>query len=213
MVIIILTIIIIIIGIILINNNNNNNNKFTKVEAIESVESVESEDLPDMRNKVYDVAYTLGINYLKIMGYHKFFELKHPAVMFDIDDTLINLSGKPIKPIIKLLNECIKLNLIVVIITARDYRSKDETIKELKKYGINYDLLYLRKPTDDIRTFKSNIKQYLKESDDITIILSVGDNIIDVDGEYSGYFLKLPNTSDSKLYHLNSDKKLEVVQV
>jgi predicted secreted acid phosphatase len=205
--IIILIIIIIIIGILLINNNSNN--KFTKVE---SVESVESEDSVDMRNKVYDTAYTLGMNYLKIMNYHKFFNLKHPAVMFDIDDTLINLSGKPIKPIIKLLNECIKLNLIVVIITARDYQSKDETIKELKKLDINYDLLYLRKPTDDIKIFKSKIKQYLKEADDITIILSLGDNLIDVEGEYSGYFLKLPNTSDPKLYHLNSDKKIEVVQ-
>jgi len=202
---IILILLIILIIILLINNT-----KFTKVE---SVESVESEDSLDMRNKVYEVAYQLGMNYLKIMGYHKFFELKHPAVMFDIDDTLIHYSGKPIKPIIKLLKECIKLNLIVVIITARDYRSRDETIKELKKYGINYDLLYLRKQSDDIRTFKSSIKEHLKESDDITIILSVGDNIIDVDGEYSGYFLKLPNTSDSKLYHLNSDKKLEVVQV
>jgi predicted secreted acid phosphatase len=103
--------------------------------------------------------------------------------------------------------------LIVIIITARDFRFKDETIKELKKHGIKYDLLYLRKQNDNIRTFKSNIKKHLKETDDITIILSVGDNIIDVDGEYSGYFLKLPNTSDPKLYHLNSDKKLEVVQV
>jgi len=150
---------------------------------------------------------------LKININNNFFDLKHPAVMFDIDDTLIHYSGKPIKPISKLLNECIKLKLIVIIITARDFRFKDETIKELKKHGIKYDLLYLRKQTDNIRTFKSNIKKHLKETGDITIILSVGDNIIDVDGEYSGYFIKLPNTSDSKLYHLNSEKKLEVVQV
>jgi predicted secreted acid phosphatase len=166
-----------------------------------------------MRNKVYEVAYNLGMNYLKIANHNNFFDLKHPAVMFDIDDTLIHYSGKPIKPIIKLLNECIKLNLTVIIITARDSQYTDETIKELKKHGIKCDLLYLRKPTDDLRKFKSKIKEYLKENEDITIILSVGDNIIDVDGEYSGYFIKLPNTSDSKLYHLNSEKKLEVVQV
>ena len=198
-------VLIIIILLILIGISTNNTNNFTEVNKV-----INS---PDMQNKVYEVAYTLGMNYLKISIDNNFFDLKHPAVMFDIDDTLIHYSGKPIKPIIKLLNECIKLNLIVIIITARDYRFKDETIKELRKHGIKYDLLYLRKQTDNIRTFKSNIKKYLKETDDITIILSVGDNIIDVDGEYSGYFLKLPNTTDPKLYHLNSDKKFEMVQV
>jgi predicted secreted acid phosphatase len=195
--IIIILILLLLIGIsILINNSN-----FTEVIT------------DNMRNKVYEVAYNLGMNYLKIANHNNFFDLKHPAVMFDIDDTLIHYSGKPIKPMIKLLNECIKLNLTVIIITARDSQYTDETIKELKKHGIKCDLLYLRKPTDDLRKFKSKIKEYLKENEDITIILSVGDNIIDVDGEYSGYFIKLPNTSDSKLYHLNSEKKLEVVQV
>jgi predicted secreted acid phosphatase len=194
---IIIIILLLLIGIsILINNSN-----FTEVIT------------ENMRNKVYEVAYTLGMNYLKIANHNNFFDLKHPAVMFDIGDTLIHYTGKPIKPIIKLLNECIKLNLTVIIITARDSQYTDETIKELKKHGIKCDLLYLRKPTDDLRKFKSKIKEHLKENEDITIILSVGDNIIDVDGEYSGYFIKLPNTSDSKLYHLNSEKKLEVVQV
>jgi len=201
----ILIIIIILILLLLIGINTNNFSTINKVNN--------SPDSPDMRNKVYEVAYNLGMNYLKISIDNNFFDLKHPAVMFDIDDTLIHYSGKPIKPMIKLLNECIKLNLTVIIITARDSQYTDETIKELKKHGIKCDLLYLRKPTDDLRKFKSKIKEYLKENEDITIILSVGDNIIDVDGEYSGYFIKLPNTSDSKLYHLNSEKKLEVVQV
>ena len=195
--IIIIIILLLLIGISILTNSNN----FTEVITL------------DMQNKVYEIAYTLGMNYLNINIDNDFFNLKHPAVMFDIDDTLIHYSGKPIKPMIKLLMECIKLNLIIIIITARDFRFKDETIKELRKHGINYDLLYLRKQTDNIRTFKSNIKENLKKTEDITIILSVGDNIIDVDGEYSGYFIKLPNTSDSKLYHLNSEKKLEVVQV
>ena len=199
---VLIIILIILIIILLIKNNT------TKFSIINN-----SEDLFDMRNKVYDVAYTLGMNYLNIANHNNLFNLKQPAVMFDIDDTLIHYSEKPIKPIIKLLNECIKLNLIVVIITARESRYKDLTIKELKKHGISCDLLYLRNPTDDIKTFKSKIKEYLKESEDITIILSVGDNIIDVDGDYSGYFLKLPNAIDPKLYHLNSDKKFEMVQV
>ena len=164
-----------------------------------------------MKNNVYNTAYELGINYLKIMKQHKFYNLERPAVMFDIDGTVIDYSGKPIKPIIDLLNKCIEMNLIVIIITARESKYTQETIKELSKNKIKYDMLYLRKPEDNVNVFKSNIKKYLKEVDNITTIMSIGDNIIDVDGEYSGYFIKLPNEHDKRLFHLNSDKKIELI--
>ena len=35
-------------------------------------------------------------------------------------------------------------------------------------------------------------------------IMSIGDNIIDVVGDYSGYAIKLPNTSDPRLFHKNT---------
>lgn len=162
--------------------------------------------------KVYKVAYDLGINYLKIMKYHNFYNLEYPAVMFDIDDTLIDYSGKPIKSIINLLDVCIDLGLIIIIITARSVSSEEYTIRELEKNKIRYNVLYLRHDNDDINTFKSKTKQYLAEKENVNIIMSVGDNLIDVDGNYSGYFIKLPNQTDSRLYHLNSDKKLEIVQ-
>ena len=41
--------------------------------------------------------------------------------------------------------------------------------------------------------------------------MSVGDNIIDIDGNYSGYFIKLPNDKDPNLYHLNSNGVTEIV--
>ena len=162
--------------------------------------------------KVYKTAYELGINYLKIMKYHNFYNLEYPAVMFDIDDTLIDHSGKPMKDIINLLDVCIDLGLIIIIITARSVSSEEYTIRELEKNKIRYNVLYLRHDNDDINTFKSKTKQYLAEKENMTIIMSVGDNLIDVDGNYSGYFIKLPNQTDSRLYHLNSDKKLEIVQ-
>ena len=60
----------------------------------------------DMRKSVYTIAQQLGENYLDIMKENDYFNLKFPAVMFDIDDTLLEQpSGKPIKPIIKLLNK------------------------------------------------------------------------------------------------------------
>jgi predicted HAD superfamily phosphohydrolase YqeG len=173
----------------------------------------ESFTTDDTMLKKYKTAYDLGINYIRIMSYHKFYNIKYPAVMFDIDDTLINYSGKPITPIIKLLKECNDLGLLIVIITARDSIYHDETVKELKKFDIPYEFLFLRRPHDGINTFKSAIKQYLAEKEDIIIVMSLGDNLIDVDGDYSGYFIKLPNRNDPNLYHLNADKKIEVVKV
>ena len=164
-------------------------------------------------NHVYNVAYDLGLNYLKISSNHNFYNIPYPAVMFDIDDTLIDNSGKPIKPIINLLKKCIKYDLLVIIITARDSMYSNETIQELKKHNIKYTMLYLKEPQDNIYDFKSKIKQNLKEYDNIVTIMSIGDNIVDVDGDYSGYFIKLPNKNDDKLYHLNSDKKLEVIDI
>jgi len=41
--------------------------------------------------------------------------------------------------------------------------------------------------------------------------MSIGDNIIDVDGENSGYFIKLPNHNDPNLYHLNTKGVPEIV--
>jgi uncharacterized alpha/beta hydrolase family protein len=167
----------------------------------------------DMKKSVYTIAQQLGENYLDIMKENDYFNLKFPAVMFDIDDTLIEQpSGKPIKPIIKLLNKCLRDRLIILIITARDSDYYSETVEELRKNNIKYGFLYLRKHgIDDMRTFKSLIKKKLAEENEITTIMSVGDNTIDVSGEYSGYYLKLPNHNDPNLYHLNSQGISEIV--
>ena len=74
----------------------------------------------------------------------------------------------------------------------------------LKNNKIDYEFLYLRKDTDDINKFKSDIKCMLAEGNDIITIMSVGDNILDINGECSGYWLKLPNQHDPNLYHLNN---------
>ena len=163
-------------------------------------------------SNAYTTAYQLGKNYINTMKNNNFSNLKYPAVMFDIDDTLIDYNGKPIKPIIKLLNTCIKAGLIVVIITARDYKYYDITIDQLLKWNIDYEFLFLRNPGDDIKKFKSNIKQKLAEENDIVTIMSVGDNVIDVDGPYSGYFIKLPNKYSPDLFHLSNSRQIQKVQ-
>lgn len=160
---------------------------------------------------VYKDAYDLGNKYLSVCKKSNYFDLQYPAVMFDIDDTLIDYSGKPIKNIIKLLNKCISQKLIVIIITARADAYKEETIQQLEANDIKYGALFLRSANDDINTFKSNIKKKLAEQSDITTIMSIGDNIIDIDGEYSGYWIKLPNNNDHRLYHLNADGESEQI--
>jgi hypothetical protein len=41
--------------------------------------------------------------------------------------------------------------------------------------------------------------------------MSVGDQLHDISGEYSGYFIKLPNHEDPRLFHLNNKGKIEQI--
>ena len=167
----------------------------------------------DMQNlKAYTKANKLGKKYIKSIK-------KLPnkaAVMFDIDDTLLYVNSDnliPIKNLINLLNFCIDKELLIVIITARDNKYRQETINDLNKNGINYSILYCRNnPQDNYELFKSDVKKKLKIDNNIEIIMSVGDQLIDVLGEYSGYGLKLPNKSDPNLYETSLDGS-KLVQV
>jgi hydroxymethylpyrimidine pyrophosphatase-like HAD family hydrolase len=148
-------------------------------------------------------------NIKKIKG-----EFSNPSVMFDIDDTLIDsITKKKIEPMIKLLNKCIKEDYSIIIITARDVQYTKQTKAELEKNGIKYNLLFLRDPSRDyFHTFKSNIKKLLSEKD-IDIVMSIGDQMHDVSGEYSGYYIKLPDHVDDLLFHLNADGNPEEIKL
>ena len=167
----------------------------------------------DMDKDLYSIAYELGINYLNTVKFDN-----KSTVMFDIDDTLLYVldkpnTFKPIKPMIRLLNECRRRGLIILIITARSNKFTAETKKDLKKYNIYYDYLYLRvSPKDDHQIFKSDIKKIFLEKHQIKTIMSVGDNEIDIVGDYSGDFsIKLPNRTDPNLYQLSYGKLENIV--
>ncbi len=166
--------------------------------------------------KAYKIASELGFNYIE--NYIKNFKNKSnkSGVMFDIDDTLLYVKNdntlRPIKPIIDLLNYCITQDLLIIIITAREEKYKQYTIDDLNNYGINYSFLYLRGPEDHGEMFKSKIKENLYYNYGIKILLSVGDNIIDIIGPKSGYSLKLPNKTDKKLYEKSEDS-YELIEV
>jgi len=154
---------------------------------------------------VYSTAKQLGYSYLRKIKKSNYFNVDKPAVMFDIDDTLISYSKEPIKPIIELLKKCKRDGLMIIIITARDSEYTNQTAEELAHFDIPYDRLYLRGRKDSLESFKSQIKEYISKKDDIQIMMSLGDNMMDIVGDYSGYWIKLPNHEDPSLYHLSAD--------
>jgi len=109
------------------------------------------------------------------------------AVMFDIDDTLIFISGRANKPIINLLHYCSHLGYTIVIITARPDRiwMHQFTKWQLKRYNIIYDeLLFI----------PAELKGEAKASSGYNYILSVGD--MDTDLTNSAFGLKISNGCD-----------------
>ena len=202
---IIILLILIIILLIILNNNK-------EIMVIENVFNL----------KAYKNANILGKKYINSFNILP----NKGAVMFDIDDTLLFVKNKliinnqglintliPIRPIINLLNFCLSKNLLIIIITARDNKYKQETINDLNKNSINYSFLYCRhSPQDNHDLFKSDVKENLKNNHGIEILMSVGDQLVDVIGPCSGYGIKLPNKSNLNLYEssLDSSKLIQV---
>jgi len=152
---------------------------------------------------LHNIAYDLGINYIKMVKNNN---LPGKCVMFDIDDTLLYVNNDgtftPIKPMIKLLNEARKNKMKILIITARDSIATNQTINDLEENDIYYDYLYLREnPKDNYQLFKSDIKKKYMDLYGLNIVMSIGDNDLDIIGPYSGYCIKLPNKKDPRLFH------------
>ena len=154
-------------------------------------------------------ARELGIKYLKKMEKMNYGDFENPAVMFDIDETL-SYYGVPLMEIIDIAKYAKSRGLLIVIITARPTSSEAYSKEELKEMGINYDYMFHMRKDEDISTYKKNTKARLKKNNKINIIMSIGDNIIDIDGIHSGYSIKLPNSTsnDDTLWHLNKNSNL-----
>jgi len=63
------------------------------------------------------------------------------AIVVDIDDTLIALSGDPIENVVAFVKE---YDGAVLIVTARREARRDETIAQLDAIGVDYELLQMR---------------------------------------------------------------------
>jgi predicted HAD superfamily phosphohydrolase YqeG len=110
------------------------------------------------------------------------------AVMFDIDDTLLYVSGRPIVPMIKLLWDAQAMGYKVVIITARPRLEPviQWTMQQLKDNGITFDKLGFT---------SADTKILMKQKLGYNFVLSVGDQETDLTG--STHWLNTSNFSHS----------------
>lgn len=110
------------------------------------------------------------------------------AVMFDIDDTLLTVTGRPITPMIKLLWDAQAEGYKVVIITARPRLEPiiEWTVRQLADHGITYDKLGFT---------SAQTKILMKQKLGYNFVLSVGDQETDLTG--SEHWLNTSNFSHS----------------
>lgn len=142
---------------------------------------------------------------------------KKPAIVFDIDDTLLSayrcakpdgftrgaigicvVTGKQtkIKQTVALYKYAIKKKVTVFLISARPANLRSQTLEHLSKAGLSgYKSLSLR-PTDDPNTttqvpYKSGERQKIQKKG-YTIVANLGDQKTDLAGGFGKGF-KIPN--------------------
>jgi len=111
---------------------------------------------------------------------------KQYTAIFDIDETIIN-KNILIEPIYNLYIHAVKNNIRIVFITARDGNKDtiDFTIKQLKHFGLEYDLLYFRPPSmKNVEKFKLFARMNVVENGHEPLF-SIGDMHWDV-GKFGG---------------------------
>ena len=119
----------------------------------------------------------------------------NPAIIFDIDDTLINSTDNIIYPILNIYKFAKVLNLTIIIITNRsgDKETIKFTLDQLQKHGItDYKSIYFRSPQKENNPWR--FKQISRKSiyeRGFNVIMSIGDQEWDI-GKYGGIGFILP---------------------
>lgn len=117
-----------------------------------------------------DTLRNIGTHYLRtsrqIVG-------PNDAVMFDIDDTLLTITGQPIVPMVKLLWDAQAMGYKIIIITARPRLEPiiQWTMKQLEDNGISFDKLGFT---------SADTKILMKQKLGYNFVLSVGDQQTDL---------------------------------
>ena len=174
------------------------------VRRITSFGEIKQDIVYCQKDMLYQQAYKIGKNFIESIP-----KPCNGAVMFDIDDTLlkvgVNCSLTPIDSIINLLKLCKRKGYKILIITARplitdNYR---HAVKNLNDNDIPYDELILRPPEMLPEKYKPMVKEKLTKSNFVTIVMSVGDQEVDISGDNSGFRILLPSKCNN--YRLITD--------
>lgn len=110
------------------------------------------------------------------------------VVVYDIDDTLLDLAGNPIEHIVRTYKYALSKGFLTAIITARPALKQniENTVKQLESNGIHdYICVYLRPiDTNDVARYKMLSRKDLHDRG-YNVVMSIGDLPWDV-GQYGG---------------------------
>ncbi|MNK66938.1 HAD superfamily, subfamily IIIB (Acid phosphatase) [compost metagenome] len=132
------------------------------------------------------------------------------SAVFDIDDTLIDSYTKNvIEPVLELYQYCINIGMPVFIITARDIKYQGFTERQLIKKGIRgYERMYMIDykrimnenvglKFEDVMNkrgyIKSRYRLDIRDSYKYHVLLNVGDDDKDFEGDIFEVGVKLPH--------------------
>ena len=87
------------------------------------------------------------------------------AIIVDIDDTLIHL-GKPMQGVIDAINA---MDGRKIIVTARPVAQREETVKQLDEFGVNYTALFMKDVDQPTPEWKASIAKRLLTRYDIVL--------------------------------------------
>ena len=115
---------------------------------------------------------------------------KQPAVVFDIDGTLVhdNTWDSPIWSVINFCNHCKEIGFSTIIVTARPgwEHNMESTKNSLQKLGLRCDSFFFRHPDyKDLDQFKTQTREFISTDKNYKILMSIGDNEWDI-GQYGG---------------------------
>lgn len=107
------------------------------------------------------------------------------TIIFDIDDTILDIDGNIIQSVMNIYNYAKKLKLFVIFITARSADMINETKKQFKDKNIDYTYMFFR-PNNvmNVWKYKRDCREYITKSG-FNVIMSIGDKIWDT-GEFGG---------------------------
>lgn len=130
------------------------------------------------------------------MNYLNSSSADNPAIVLDIDETILDENMKVIEPVYNVYLLAVNLGISVFFVTSRLATEPNirYTHMQLQYNGITrYRCIYFKSnPFIDDELYKKTSREDIHRSMNCTVILSIGDMPWDI-GEYGGYGIKLPS--------------------